>query len=320
MSNLHSLRIAYWNCRGALGKMGDIEKLAESFDILFLAETCIDPSHDFRVRGFDCLRIDSNLANIRGMMVFIRNPIIYSPLDLSSSLDDSFEALGISLTLDNSRLLLIGAYRHPNVPASAKVVSSITSYLNNDDYSILLGDLNAHHPMWGGSRTNSAGRLLGRCIDDYHLVILNSPSSPTYISFSPPGSSTIDLAIASPRISSLCDAQVLPDLLSSDHYPVEVRINCMVHTSLVFSNKIKLTKSQWDAVVQYLHNNADSISQGISNIDYPVSQYNTFMTLSRLAINTFPLLNLLLPNLHGLLLPIGVLRQTLGGTQSVLPR
>ncbi|KYN22667.1 hypothetical protein ALC57_04928 [Trachymyrmex cornetzi] len=281
MSNSHSLKIAYWNCRSAIGKKGDIEKLAESLDILFLAETCVSSTQDFRVHGFDCLRIDSNLANVRGIMVLIRNPITYSSIDLSSIVDDSFEALGIALTLNNSHLYLIGAYRHPNESTSATAISSLTSFLNNHIRSILLGDLNAHHPMWSGSRTNSAGRVLGRCIDDYSLVVLNPPSSPTHISFSPPSSSTIDLAIASPHISPFCDTFILPDLLGSDHYPIVVRVNCTISTSLVFSYKIKLSKSQYDVVVHYLCNNAQSISHAIKEIDPddPITQYNIFMNL-----------------------------------------
>ncbi|KYM96985.1 hypothetical protein ALC62_12362 [Cyphomyrmex costatus] len=73
---LRSVKIAFWNCRGALRKKGDIEKLAEAVDILFLAETCVSSLRDFRVMGYDCLRIDANQADVRGMLVLIRNPIM----------------------------------------------------------------------------------------------------------------------------------------------------------------------------------------------------------------------------------------------------
>ncbi|KYN12409.1 hypothetical protein ALC57_15424 [Trachymyrmex cornetzi] len=198
MPNLHSVKIAYWNCRGAMGKKGDIEKLASTLDILFLAETCVGAAQEFRLRGFDCLRVDSNWANIRGMMVLIRNPITYSSINLSSILDDSFEALGIVLTLNN-----------------------------------------------------------------------------------PPHSSTLDLAIASPRISPLCNTLILPYLLGSDHFPIMVQVNYLVRTSTVFSYKVTLSKAQRDDMELYLHNNANSISQAVRDInpDDPVSQYNTFMNL-----------------------------------------
>ncbi|XP_018360461.1 PREDICTED: uncharacterized protein LOC108759487 [Trachymyrmex cornetzi] len=191
------------------------------------------------------------MANIRDM-VFIRNPITYSPIDLSAIVDDSLEALGITLNLNNSCLTLIGAYRHPNVPTSAATISSITSFLNSHEPAILLGDMNAHHPMWGGTYTSPTGRLLAQ-----------------------------DLAIASSHISPLCDTRILPDLLGSDYHPVEVSVNCLVRTSSVFSCKIKLTKEQWSEVESKLHNMANSISQTIKDINPndPVSQYNTFMEL-----------------------------------------
>ncbi|KYN06782.1 hypothetical protein ALC62_02263 [Cyphomyrmex costatus] len=285
MYNLRSIRVAYWNYRGALSKKGGIEKMLEFLDVLFLAETCVGPLHDFRVRV--SLRIDSNQANIRRMIVLIRNPIVFSSVDLSSMIDDSFEVLGISF--NNSRLFLLGTYRHQNVPASHASISSLSFFLDKHDFSMMLGDFNAHHLMWGGSRTNPAAHMLSKCIDDYHLVILNPPSSPTHVSSSSSSSSTIDLAIASPRISSLCDTRILPDLFGSDHYPVEVQVNCMVRTVAVFSYKIKLSKPQWTEVVHYLHTNAAFISQSIKDIDPddPVSQHNTFMELVSASYENF---------------------------------
>ncbi|KYQ54709.1 hypothetical protein ALC60_06414 [Trachymyrmex zeteki] len=129
------------------------------------------------------------------------------------------------ISFNNSHLFLIGVYRHPNVPASNFAISSLTSFVADHYFSILLGDFNAHYPMWGGTRPNGASRALGKCIDDHHLVVLNPPSSPTYISFSPYYTSTIDLIIASPQISSLCEAHVLPDLHENDHHPLEIRVN-----------------------------------------------------------------------------------------------
>ncbi|XP_018373219.1 PREDICTED: RNA-directed DNA polymerase from mobile element jockey-like [Trachymyrmex cornetzi] len=278
MNNLEALRILYWNCRGALSKEAEFEKLSESFDILFLAETRASSFHDFLVRGFDCLRIGADADNIRGIIALIRNPIIYSPLDLSSMIDNSIEALNMKLSFDNSHLYLIGIYRHPNVPASANFFSSLTTFIHDHDPSILLGDFNAHHPMWGGSRTDAAGRIFGKFIDDHHLVILNPPASPTYISFSPPRSSTIDLTIAF-CVSSFCEAQVLSNLHGSDHYPIAVRVNCVVRTSSVFSYKITLTKTQWIEVKGYLRDNFKAILQTINSIHDPISQYNTFQEL-----------------------------------------
>ncbi|XP_018403023.1 PREDICTED: uncharacterized protein LOC108779949 [Cyphomyrmex costatus] len=277
-----AIKVVFWNCRGVLRKKDDIEKLAETIDILFLAETCVSSLRDFRVRGFDCLRIDANLAEIRGMLVLIYNLILYSQVDLSNAFDDSFEAL--ELSINNSRLLLIDVYRHPNAPVPANSLSALSPVLDKYEFFILLtiSDFNAHHPMWGGTRTNAAGRVLASCIDNNHLVILNPPSSPTHISFSRPSSSIIDLAIASPRISSLCDTLISSDLLGSDHYPIEVQVNCGIRISSVFSYKIELSKEQRMEVLRFLHHNANSISQKIkdTNPDDPVSQYNDiFMEL-----------------------------------------
>lgn len=40
-AELSPLRLLYWNCRGAISKNPDIEALAESAEIIILAETCV---------------------------------------------------------------------------------------------------------------------------------------------------------------------------------------------------------------------------------------------------------------------------------------
>lgn len=226
-----------------MGKKAEIEKLSEVYDVMFLAETCLGSQQDFRIRGFDCLRVNSNLTNVRGMLVLIRNPIAYSSLDLSYIMDNSLEVLGVKLFFNNTQLCLLAAYRHPNVPTVANTFSSLTAFVKDHNPSILLGDFNAHHPMWGGKRINSAGRILSKFIDERPLIILNLSTSLTYISFSSFSSSTIDLALASPHVSSICEARVLTDLHGSDHFPIEVSINCKVRTPSI-SHKIKLSEFQ----------------------------------------------------------------------------
>ncbi|XP_018300274.1 uncharacterized protein [Mycetomoellerius zeteki] len=161
-----SLRLLYWNCREALGKKAEVDKMAESYDIIFLAETCAGEDRDFCVHGFDCVRTDANSSGKRGMLVLIRNPITYAIIDLISYLDCSIEALAISLSLNNSHLVLVGAYSHPNLLAPRAALSNLISFVGSYDPAILMGDFNAHHPLWGAVRSNTAGRILGEGIVD----------------------------------------------------------------------------------------------------------------------------------------------------------
>ncbi|KYQ60593.1 hypothetical protein ALC60_00347, partial [Trachymyrmex zeteki] len=96
-----------------------------------------------------------------------------------------------------------------------------------------------------------------------------------YSSF-PRSPTTIDLAMASSSVASLCDAVILSDLFGSDHYPIEVLVNCLVMIANIFSYKIMLTP--WSDITQYLYDNADAIIRIINSInpDDPLTQYNTF--------------------------------------------
>lgn len=74
-TNFHSsasFRIAYWNCRSALSKKPDIEKIAETADILILAETCVTQMHDYRIWGFNSIRLHHVQGGARGLIVFIK--------------------------------------------------------------------------------------------------------------------------------------------------------------------------------------------------------------------------------------------------------
>ena len=78
--------------------------------------------------------------------------------------------------------------------------------------------MNAHHTLWGGTRTDSRGRKLLEFTNNNNLNILNT-KEPTRVS--PKGKpSAIDLSIVSPELTMDADWSVHPDNLGSDHFPV----------------------------------------------------------------------------------------------------
>lgn len=125
--------LIYWNCRGILNKKPEIEKLAESHEVIILAEICLTPSHDFRIRRFEYLRKDCTKPGMRGMAVLIKNFIVYSILDLAGILDPSVEAFVFYLFTCQGEFAVVEAYRHPNVLllipfAICSILSTYTSF------------------------------------------------------------------------------------------------------------------------------------------------------------------------------------------------
>lgn len=131
-------RLVYWNCRGALSKKPDVEKLAESHDIIFLAETCLTETHDYRIQGFNCVRVDCSHPGLKGMTVFVRNSVIFSTIDLSDRLDPSVEAIAFRLSSRDQDFVIIGAYRHPNAPFSSSSFSNLFALAVSYQFSFII--------------------------------------------------------------------------------------------------------------------------------------------------------------------------------------
>ena len=82
---------------------------------------------------------------------------------------------------------------------------------------VLMGDLNAHHELWGRRNLwDQRGKRLEDIIVTEELNILNN-GSPAHIS-----GTSVDITIASPYVAPDLQWTVLPSVLSSDHHPIDI--------------------------------------------------------------------------------------------------
>ena len=80
-----------------------------------------------------------------------------------------------------------------------------------------MGDLNAHHEVWGGRNwQDQRGKMLENIIVTGELDILSN-GSPTHIS-----GTSVYITIAAPNVAPDMQWTVLPLVLSSDHYPIVI--------------------------------------------------------------------------------------------------
>ena len=84
---------------------------------------------------------------------------------------------------------------------------------------VLVGDFNAHSPLWGDVRQDSRGQMVEKLLNDYNLYFLNT-GVPTYRhhthhSFSVPG-----VSICDPSLALEFDWQTYNDLCGSVHVAV----------------------------------------------------------------------------------------------------
>ncbi|WP_419620135.1 hypothetical protein, partial [Thiolapillus sp.] len=84
---------------------------------------------------------------------------------------------------------------------------------------VLVGDLNAHSPLWGDVRQDSRGQMVEKLLNDYNLCLLNT-GEPTYRHHSHHSFSVPDVSICDPSLALEFDWLTHNDLCGSDHFPV----------------------------------------------------------------------------------------------------
>lgn len=84
---------------------------------------------------------------------------------------------------------------------------------------VLLGDFNAHSPLWGGYHIDARGRAIEEQLGKFQLIVLNDQRH-TRIDPRDGGTSAIDLSIVSETIAQEFVWLVDDDTRGSDHYPI----------------------------------------------------------------------------------------------------
>ena len=87
---------------------------------------------------------------------------------------------------------------------------------------LILGDFNAHNPLWGSNHRDPRGKIVEDIINDNDLVLLNTGEN-TYLNSRSNSFSAIDLAFCTPQISNQVAWSTLTDQLASDHFPISIK-------------------------------------------------------------------------------------------------
>ena len=84
---------------------------------------------------------------------------------------------------------------------------------------VLVGDFNAHSPLWGDVRQDSRGQMEETLLDDYNLCLLKT-DKPTYRHHSHQSFFVPGLSICGPSLVLKFDWLTHSDLCGSDHFPI----------------------------------------------------------------------------------------------------
>lgn len=207
-----------WNSRSIQANKGDFMSLLSSFNVQIAAisETWLDPEQFFHVSGYSIVRCD-RLDGYGGCAICIRKdlpykeiPIQFNPLDL--------QVVGVKV----NNISIISIYLTPSTRISYVSLQYIIQQL--DGPFVLLGDMNAHNPIWGSPFIRGNGRVIERLLDEFDLNVLNNGEE-TMITPPSGNKSIIDLVICSPILYYDLQLTVLEDTYGSNHFPLLVKHN-----------------------------------------------------------------------------------------------
>lgn len=231
--------VLQWNCRSATSNKDDLIRLLHlhSISIAAVSETWFKPSQLFKVSGYHCLR-DDRIDGKGGAALLIKNSLSFSPISIKPP-NSPFQLVAATV----SDITFVSLYIPPSTPFDlplwVHMLSKIPSPL------VILGDFNAHSPLWGSSSSDPSGNKLIDLMDSLNICLLND-GSPTRISHPGQSPSAVDITFCSPSIYPLSSWRTSLDPCGSDHYPIILNLAQRLHSNH-YKNKSKfiIKKADW---------------------------------------------------------------------------
>ena len=171
--------IIQWNVQGIHQRKDEILELSKSFQASIIAaqETFLWENSNFKIPNFNCLRKDGHF-NVRahgGVALFIRENIPYKEITLSTTLT----AIAAQITI-NSTFTICNIYLPPSSTIDRTLFQNLYQQLPQP--CLIVGDFNAHNPLWDYTRQNpdQRGNIIENFINSKNLILLNN-GDPTRI-------------------------------------------------------------------------------------------------------------------------------------------
>lgn len=218
-------RISHLNIRSISDKKPKILDfiITNQVSICILSETWLQNKHKFAIPHYEIVRKDRDSRG-GGILVALHKDVAFQQVTLPPQLAD-LELIVIilpKLTHDNKDVTLVAYYNPPQNKVDLGKIESFTNSLNNP--TLVIGDLNAHSPMWLSKKANSSGSEVEAFLEEKEFTLLNNEDA-TYESESDSDYKCIlDLALCSDQLLPCIINYSVGEFCSSDHNPVFVDV------------------------------------------------------------------------------------------------
>ncbi|XP_058810375.1 uncharacterized protein LOC131675414 [Phymastichus coffea] len=278
------LKIVFWNCRSIRARIEEIPKILKHINILVCVESQlnnIDASLHFP--GFKTLRKDRLHKQGGGIIVFIKNNLAYKEIDGALSLNQAFEYLIFKITNVTLNLVIHAYYRAPGNQHLQNEWNSIFETIDDNEYTLIMGDFNAHHTSWNCGNSDNNGEYL-------HSAYVNSDTFlhnfDTHTYFHPNSNyvSNLDLIFSSNNFAYKVNVLVNDETWGSDHFPIFIDININKSIYRKKTHNLKSIRTDWDKVSNYLENSFENFFKLEYVSAEPNTKYSIFIEIVTNAI------------------------------------
>ena len=164
-----------WNANGISGKMTELLTFLHSnnVNISAIQETKLtNKTKPHKTPGWAAVRPNRQKNKGGGLLMLIKDtiPFVDSTAALPQPADPHLEQQGISIAMPN-RQHIHNIHIPPRSSCSAGHNASIAHLLNNNEMSLIVGDINAHHSRWdANTNEDESGEQL---VDQIDAAVLN---------------------------------------------------------------------------------------------------------------------------------------------------
>lgn len=279
--NYTGLNIMFWNARSLVDKKEELQKVIQDFDVVVIVETWLGVDVNVEFSQFITYSVPRVDKGGGGLAFIIRKSVQFSAIKDINQVD-GVEIGGIKLHNLSKPLSVFAVYKPPDLSLTADGWNTVVGVTLGHENCLIMGDFNAHNEAWNCSHTNADGSLLQDKTEEYSLFLHNDD---TYTRFGKTSRSNIDLIFSSLSISPHVHTEVLPDSLSSDHFPIRISVDLQKFIYRRETFKIQSKRTDWHSVNEILEEKYVGFLDFKYDLLSPTDKYAYYMEVITSAVS-----------------------------------
>ncbi len=282
-SKSYELQILQWNCNGLKSKFTELITYLHKHQlkIAVLQESKLNcNSTNMDIPNFATIRKDRIQDNGGGLIIYVHKSLQFKLLpDLAP--DDHTEYLGILVGDTN----IINIYIPPVSSCKTGFKPNINAILPVGD-SLVLGDFNAHDPLWHSSIQDQRGSDIADTIGNSNYGVINE-NTPTRLP-SNGNATSPDISLASISLMNSVDWKTMTSL-GSDHLPIIIKVSTNINPiKSDYRSFINFEKADWNRFTSITEDKFENLEEPANGWTVHTAEKTFRSIINKAAKKTIP--------------------------------